>query len=52
MGRDDKKGSSHNKDTLPQTPKNEKIAPNKVKEEFSKELIEIAKAASRQRNQK
>ena len=52
MGRDDKKGSSHNKDTLPQTPKNEKIPPNKIREEFSKELIEIAKAASRQQDKK
>jgi len=52
MGRDDKKGSSHNKDTLPQTPKNEKISPNKIREEFSKELVEIAKSASRQRHKK
>lgn len=52
MGRDDKKGSSFNKDTLPQTPKNEKIPPNKIREEFSKELIEIAKAASRQNQKK
>lgn len=52
MGRDDKKGSSQNKDTLPQTPKNEKIPPNKIREEFSKELIEIAQAASRQRHKK
>ncbi len=52
MGRDDKKGSSFNKDTLPQTPKNEKIPPGKVREEFSKELIEIAKAASRLKHKK
>ena len=47
LGRDDKKGSSHNKDTLPQTPKNEKISPNKIREEFSRELAEIERAAKR-----
>lgn len=47
MGRDDKKGSSHNKDTLPQTPKNEKISPNKIREEFSREIAEIERAAQR-----
>ncbi|ETT88565.1 YfhD family protein [Viridibacillus sp. FSL R5-0477] len=41
MGRDNKQGKSHNKGTLPQTPKNQKIAPNKVNEEFSQELAEL-----------
>ena len=30
MGRDNKQGQSNNKGSLPQTPKNQKIAPNKV----------------------
>lgn len=38
MGRDDKKGKSNNKDTLPQTPKNLKIKPKEVQTEFSREL--------------
>ena len=47
MGRDDKKGSSHNKDTLPQTPKNKKISPDKIREEFSREIAQIEQAAQR-----
>ena len=47
MGRDYKKGNNHNKDTLPQTPKNEKISPNKIREEFSREIAEIEQAAKR-----
>lgn len=43
MGRDNKQGQSSNKGSLPQTPKNQKIAPNKVKEEFSSELMELGK---------
>lgn len=41
MGRDDKKGKSKNKGSLPQTPKNQKIAPNKMREEISRELSEL-----------
>ncbi|HWJ77095.1 YfhD family protein [Ureibacillus composti] len=41
MGRDDNKSHSNNKNTLPQTPKNQKIAPNKVEEEISQELSEL-----------
>ena len=41
MGRDDKKGKSKNKGSLPQTPKNQKIAPNKMREEISRELTEL-----------
>lgn len=41
MGRDDKKGKSKNKRSLPQTPKNQKIAPNKMREEISRELNEL-----------
>ncbi len=43
MGRDNKQGQSNNKGSLPQTPKNQKIAPNKVNEEFSSELMELGK---------
>ncbi|MEG0260565.1 MAG: YfhD family protein [Lysinibacillus sp.] len=47
MGRDNKQGRSHNKASLPQTPKNQKIAPNKVREEFSEELTELEKLVSK-----
>jgi len=45
MGRDDKKGRSNNKDSLPQTPKNLKIKPNEIREEFAKEFEELNKNA-------
>ncbi|GLC88346.1 YfhD family protein [Lysinibacillus piscis] len=41
MGRDNKQGKSANKGALPQTPQNQKIAPNKVSEEFSQEFINL-----------
>ena len=47
MGRDNKQGQSHNKGSLPQTPKNQKIAPNKVDEEFSKELTDLVNSISK-----
>lgn len=47
MGRDDKKGRSNNKDSLPQTPKNLKIKPNEIQEEFAKEFEELNKTASK-----
>lgn len=43
MGRDDKKGRSNNKDSLPQTPKNLKIKPSDIREEFAKEFEELEK---------
>ena len=43
MGRDNKQGKSSGKGSLPQTPKNEKIAPAKVQEEISKELGDFSK---------
>lgn len=46
MGRDNKQGSSHNKGSLPQTPKNQKIAPSKAKEEFSKEFESLIKSVT------
>ncbi|MEO4052008.1 YfhD family protein [Solibacillus sp. CAU 1738] len=47
MGRDNKQGKSNNKGSLPQTPKNQKIAPNKVQEEFSQELTELEKLVAK-----
>ncbi|BDH63725.1 hypothetical protein MTP04_38550 [Lysinibacillus sp. PLM2] len=41
MGRDDSQGKSNNTSSLPQTPKNLKIAPDKVHEEFAQELDEL-----------
>ncbi|MGG0656852.1 YfhD family protein [Rummeliibacillus pycnus] len=41
MGRDNKQGKSKNKSSLPQTPKNEKIAPQQAKEETAQELLEL-----------
>ena len=52
MGRDDNKSNSNNKNTLPQTPKNQKIAPNKVREEFSKELAELHSLAHNNKQKK
>jgi hypothetical protein len=43
MGRPDNQGSSSNKNSLPQTPKNLKIAPDRIDEEFSRELGERKK---------
>lgn len=40
MGRDDFRGSN-NSASLPQTPKNQKIKPSKMKEEISLELAEL-----------
>lgn len=41
IGRDNKQGKSKNKDTLPQTPKNQKIKPDNVQEEFAAEFAEL-----------
>ncbi|KAB7709092.1 YfhD family protein [Bacillus aerolatus] len=41
MGRDDNKTGGNNSSSLPQTPKNLKIPPSKVDEEFSRELDEL-----------
>ena len=43
MGRDDHKGASNNTNSLPQTPKNQKIKPGNMKEEMSRELAELTK---------
>lgn len=50
MGRDNKQGQSNNKGTLPQTPKNQKIAPNKVSEEFSQEFMELINTVTQNKN--
>ncbi|OMP67027.1 YfhD family protein [Domibacillus epiphyticus] len=41
MGRDDNKTGTRNAGSLPQTPKNLKIPPGGVNEEFSRELSEL-----------
>ena len=43
MGRDDKKGTSNNAGSLPQTPKNQKIKPGDMKEEVAREFAELKK---------
>ena len=50
MGRDDSKSKGTNKRSLPQTPKNEKIPPNKVREEISKELNELHEQVEKRKN--
>lgn len=52
MGRDNKQGKSHNKGSLPQTPKNQKIAPDKVKEEFSQELTDLVNSIAKTKSKK
>ncbi|WP_179966004.1 MULTISPECIES: hypothetical protein [Lysinibacillus] len=41
MGRDDSNSKGTNKQSLPQTPDNQKIAPNKMREEIASELDEL-----------
>ena len=50
MGRDDSKSKGTNKRSLPQTPKNQKIAPNKVSEEISNELNELHRLVEKRKN--
>ena len=52
MGRDDSKSKGTNKQSLPQTPKNLKIAPNKVREEIADELNELHDLASKAKRHK
>ncbi|MFJ5769273.1 YfhD family protein [Psychrobacillus sp. NPDC093180] len=49
IGRDNKQGKSKNKDTLPQTPKNQKINPNNVQEEFAAEFAELRENNSKKK---
>lgn len=50
MGRDDSAGKGTNKQSLPQTPKNQKIAPNKMKEEIAKEFEALHQLAKQPKN--
>jgi len=50
MGRDDSQGKSNNTNSLPQTPKNLKISPNKVHEEFAQELDELEELVKKAKN--
>lgn len=50
MGRDDSKSKGTNKQSLPQTPKNLKIAPNKVREEIAKEFDELHQQGKKAKN--
>ena len=52
MGRDDSKSKGTNKQSLPQTPKNLKIAPNKVREEIAEELDELHKLVEKRKNKR
>ncbi|WP_205407164.1 hypothetical protein [Sporosarcina sp. PTS2304] len=47
MGRDDNKTGSNNSKSLPQTPKNQKIAAKDMKEEMAKELAELRKPSKK-----
>lgn len=49
IGRDNKQGKSKNKDTLPQTPKNQKIKPNNVQEEIAAEFAELKENNSKKK---
>lgn len=49
MGRDDKKGSSNNTGSLPQTPKNVKIKPKDVQEEFAREFAELSRSSKKKK---
>jgi len=45
LGRDDHNNKLNNKNGLAQTPKNMKIAPNRIKEEIASEFAEIGEKA-------
>ena len=52
MGRDDSKSKGTNKRSLPQTPKNLKIPPNKMREEIANELTELHQLAEKEKRNK
>ena len=52
MGRDDSAGKGTNKGSLPQTPKNQKIAPNKAREEIAQEIDELHQLVEKSKNNK
>lgn len=50
MGRDDSSSKGTNKGSLPQTPKNQKIAPNKAREEIAEEFDELHQLVEKAKN--
>ncbi len=50
MGRDDSKSKGTNKQSLPQTPNNAKIAPGEMREEIARELDELHQLAQKAKN--
>lgn len=52
MGRDDSKSKGTNKQSLPQTPKNLKIPPNKAREEIANELNELHRLVEQRKNKR
>ena len=52
MGRDDSAGKGTNKGSLPQTPRNQKIAPNKAREEIAQEIDELHQLVEKSKNNK
>ncbi|HCG4535914.1 hypothetical protein [Ureibacillus chungkukjangi] len=53
MGRDDSKSKGTNKQSLPQTPGNAKIAPGEMREEIAQELNHLHQLAQKaKKNQK
>ena len=52
MGRDDSSSKGTNKGSLPQTPKNQKIAPNKAREEIAKEIDDLHELVQKSKKNK
>lgn len=52
MGRDDSKSKGTNKQSLPQTPKNLKIAPNNAREEIANEIDELHRLVEQRKNKR
>lgn len=52
MGRDDSAGKGTNKGSLPQTPKNQKVPPNRAREEIAKEIDELHRLVEKAKNNK
>ena len=52
MGRDDSSSKGTNKGSLPQTPKNLKIAPNKASEEIAKEIDDLHELVQKSKKNK
>lgn len=52
MGRNNNQGHSKNKGSLPQTPSNQKIAPNEVQEEFAQEIADLTKSTQKRSKKK